>query len=784
MGRRYHAVELRHDMTPSQLLPIGKRSRTMQFWLGWLVVGCILPAVLVAGFLIVESYQRERASVERDMIGTARALMQAVDADLNGFHSTLQVLAGSRSLASGDLRAFYDEAQALLPTQIGSNIVVHDPSGQQLINTVKPYGTPLPRETDLRMIERVMETGKPAVSDLFRGPVTGRQVLGTSVPVRIDGKITYLLGMGLFSDRLGEVLQRQKIPDGWIVSILDSSGNIGARTHEPERFVGTKASAAFLEQTSVADEGTYEIVTSRGVPIFGGYSRSSRTGWMISFAAPTSVVTTSLRQALLINVALAVLLLFLGVFLAKVIGGRVTRSLNALAAPALALGSRQKIEIPPVEIEEVNELGRAIAKAAQLIDARAKERDHAEQSERRMLIEKQAADDANRAKSEFLALMSHELRTPMNAILGFAQLLDGSHFGPTTAKQKEFVAQILFSGNHLLGLINDVLDLSKIEAGKLAVSMECVDLVPLMKSVFATLGQSAAKVEIDLGAQDFGLGMPPVMADRVRLAQILINLGSNAIKYNRPRGTVRISYEHLDGRIRISIVDTGIGIPSERQAELFQPFNRLGAEHRAIEGTGVGLALSRRLIESMGGTIGFSSTPGEGSRFWIDVPVYRSATGEDEAVPTAAVPELPHRSGFSVLYVEDNPANLALVRNVLATLTDVDVIEATNGTMGIAMAKQHRPDIVVLDINLPDMSGYDLLQQLKRMPELAGTPILALSASALPREIKRGLQAGFFRYLTKPLDMNKFLGAIDSALSESDREEATSPMSLSRQGSV
>ncbi len=749
-------------MTLTQLLPFGRHRRSLQFWLNWLVVGCIVPAALAAGFLIVQSHERERASLERDMIGTARALMQAVDADINGFHQILQTLAVSRTLTTGDLRGFYDEAQALLKSQVASNFVVHDRTGQQLVNTVRPFGAPLPRETG-SMVTRALETGKPQISDLFRGPATGRLVLGTTAPVFVDGEIRYLVGMGMFSERLGEVLRRQKIPAGWIVSILDRTGTIGARTENQDEFVGRKGAPELLEQAAAAEEGTYVILDAGGEPILGAFSRSPRTGWMIAFAVPASVVTAGLRQALLVNVGLALLLLLLGALFARRIGRRVAHSLDALAAPALALGAGEKVAVPPVEIREADELGRSLARAADLIETRAQERDEAERNERRMLVQKQAADDANRAKSEFLALMSQELRTPMNAIVGFSQLLEGRHYGQLTDKQKEFVDQIGFSGRYLLELINDILDLSKIEAGRLAVSMEYVDVMPLIKSVVATLSQAAARVNISIVPGNFGHDMPPVHADRVRLAQILLNLGSNAIKYNRPRGTVRFSYERHDDRVRIAVTDTGPGIPAARQAELFQLFSRLGAENRAVEGSGVGLALSRKLIELMGGTIGFSSVPGEGSCFWVDVPVFVIARSTKTAADTP-LPDGPHHSGFSLLCVEDNPASLALVRDILATLKDVTLIEATDGASALALAQQHRPDIILLDIHLPDMSGHEVLQRLKTNPELAEIPVLALSAGALPRDIARGLESGFFRYLTKPIEVRGFLAAIDAAL--------------------
>jgi CheY-like chemotaxis protein len=220
----------------------------------------------------------------------------------------------------------------------------------------------------------------------------------------------------------------------------------------------------------------------------------------------------------------------------------------------------------------------------------------------------------------------------------------------------------------------------------------------------------------------------------------------------------------MGDRVRIAVRDTGVGIPVKRQAELFQPFSRLGAETRAIEGTGVGLALSRRLVELMGGDIGFSSIPNEGSCFWVDIPVYDSAAVDDARGEAAALPEHVDLSGFSVLYVEDNPANLSLVRNIFAPLRNVTMLEATDGTTGVALAARHRPDVIVLDINLPDISGFEVLQQLRRLPELSGTPILALSAGVLPYEIQRGLDAGFFRYLTKPLNVRNFLSVIHAAL--------------------
>jgi signal transduction histidine kinase/CheY-like chemotaxis protein len=748
------------------VLQFWARRKSINFWLTCLVVACVLPAAAVSAFLIDRSFERERAGIEAETVALARALMQTVDRQLRGIQSALQVLATSPHLAAGDLARFRDQAIAALPSIAVNNIVLIRPTGGQLMNTLRPFGSPLPTQTNQDELARLFATGAPAISNLFVGGLTGRPTIVAEVPVFSNGAVAFALTAGLMPEQFGELLRQQSVPADWVVAIFDRTGTIVARTHRPDEFVGRRGSPALLQRMAEVAEGTVENGTTiDGIAVFSGFSRSAFSGWTVAIGVPTAALVRDARQALFVNAAVAMVLLAFGALLARYLGTRIARSIHALTGPAMAIGTQTPVSLPPARIEEVHELGQALLKASQIIAERARERDQAASAERAMMVAKQAAEAANHAKSEFLALMSHELRTPMNGVLGFAQLLDSDYFGALGPKQKEFVAEILASGNHLLELINDILDLSKIEIGKLSVSMERVEIVPLIKSVIAMLAHAAEKASISLDAGDFGLGMPHVMADRVRLAQALLNLGSNAIKYNRPGGRVTFSCERLaDERVRICVSDTGIGIAEERQAELFQPFNRLGAEHRAIEGTGIGLALTRRLVELMGGQIGFSSVAGSGSRFWIDIPIYVAAAHGEHLAPQAIDTDLVRTSGFSALYIEDNPSNRALVRSIFSTLDHVRLLEASDGTTGLEMARQHRPDLIILDINLPDLNGFAVLQRLKRHADLAAIPVLALSANAMPRDIKRGIEAGFFRYLTKPLAVNTFLEAIEAAL--------------------
>ncbi len=376
-----------------------------------------------------------------------------------------------------------------------------------------------------------------------------------------------------------------------------------------------------------------------------------------------------------------------------------------------------------------------------------------------------AAEKANLAKSEFLSSMSHELRTPLSAILGFAQLIESGTPPPTEA-QKRSTDQILKAGWYLLELINEILDLALIESGKLSLSVEPISLTELVRECQTMIEPQAQKRGIAVTFSDFDKALH-VQADRTRLKQVLINLLSNAIKYNRTGGAVVVDHvKSASGCIRISVRDGGEGLTPEKVMQLFQPFNRLGQETSSEEGTGIGLVVCKRLVELMGGTIGAESQTGQGSVFWIDLnltsaPKESLLSDDPSLAPPATIQ--PGAPVFTLLYVEDNPANLMLVELLLARRTDIRLLSARDGQRGVEIARLEHPDVVLMDINLPGISGLQALKMLADDPLTASIPVVALSANAVPRDIQRGLDAGFFRYLTKPIKVNEFMNTLDVA---------------------
>lgn len=403
------------------------------------------------------------------------------------------------------------------------------------------------------------------------------------------------------------------------------------------------------------------------------------------------------------------------------------------------------------------------------LEARVRERTaQLEKSNEELRLATAIAEKANRAKSEFLSSMSHELRTPLNAIIGFGQLL-GSDIGEARPeRRREFVEHVVGAGKHLLTLINEILNLARIESGHVELSVEPVLMGEVLKDCRRMIEPMARQRSIEIHfPHDSGLA---VMADRMRLKQVLLNLVSNAIKYNRPQGWVRVSCTAAEeGRVRIAVEDSGQGLEPAQLDALFQPFNRLGQEAGAEQGTGIGLVVTQRLVELMGGHIGVHSTPGEGSVFWVElqeaeVPAQPRAATDWGALFDLPAPRPASKAPATVLYVEDNRASLQLVQELLAARGGIRLLSAPNGQIGVEMAREHQPDVILMDNNMPAMSGREAQAILRADPRTAHIPVIALTANAMPDAAAAGLAAGFFRYLTKPLNPTRLLEALDSAL--------------------
>jgi signal transduction histidine kinase/CheY-like chemotaxis protein len=388
-----------------------------------------------------------------------------------------------------------------------------------------------------------------------------------------------------------------------------------------------------------------------------------------------------------------------------------------------------------------------------------------EAANRELIDAKAAAEQANQAKSAFLSSMSHELRTPLNSILGFAQLCASDTLPVTPEQRKDFIANIVKAGKHLLTLINEVLDLAKVESGTVTLSPETVGIREVLEECESLIESAAQARSISLHfPHDLALH---VIADRTRVKQILLNLLSNAIKYNCENGDVTVSCTHeARNVVRIAVHDTGNGLDEIMQRQLFQPFNRLGQENSAQEGTGIGLVVCKRLAEMMGGTIGLRSSIGKGSTFWVDLP-HAPAPAEShpkEALARRVGEAAQDGAPATLLYVEDNPANMKLIQKLVGFRHGWTLLCATDADTGIKLAATRQPDAILMDINLPGMSGSEALAALQRDARTAHIPVIALTASAMHEEVRKGKERGFFHYLTKPVQIEEFYSVVSNAL--------------------
>jgi PAS domain S-box-containing protein len=731
MGAFFIAAPLANatPQVPMRKTPQGVDTWRMRSHLALLVAACVLPCALLSAGLIMVQYEQSRTRAMREVISLARATAASLDRDLASITAGLQVLATSGALGRDDLSAFYLQAQAALPFQNITNHVLIDPQGAQVLNTLRPWGSPLPVAGGAPSLQTVFRTRSPHLTDLFTGPVTGRPILALGVPVVREGQVAYALNAGIFPERFMGVLQAQHMPPGWICAVLDSQGRVVARNRDMARYVGKLAVPSLVKAVREQSEGLIETVSLDGIPVVTAYSHSSVSRWSVAVGLPQAELTHELKVAmawlLLCTTALYGALLWLVWRLAL---KRVEQPAQQLLAHMRLMAQGQAPNEPPLlhAPREIVELAQGFADMSAQLRERDREREHVlhrlsttlesihdsfflldehwyivhvnqraesllslpsgtligqrlwqllderdtlalratfeqavrqqqalhveaqlpglgvwlevhlypselglsvyaqDTSGQRQVREAQAArrvaEASNRAKTEFLSRMSHELRTPLNAVLGFAQVLQLDTAEPLTPRQRGMLDHIEASGSHLLAMISDVLDVSRIESGGVQLKHERMavhDLVQHCTRMVAAPAQ-AAQVQLVTHADP---DVHWVWADHTSLTQVLLNLLSNAIKYNQPGGTVSLITQQQEGRVAFKVEDTGLGLSAEQMGQLYEPFNRLGRETTGLPGTGIGLVICQRLVTLMGGELEVQSVEGEGSVFGFSLPV-------------------------------------------------------------------------------------------------------------------------------------------------------------------
>ncbi|MET0265272.1 MAG: response regulator [Duganella sp.] len=737
-----------------------------------LVWACALPAILGFALLVNNFISRERTTIEQDTLITARALIQAVDRDLNTGITVATALANSPSLDSGDLAAFYQQASSVLRAEFpGYNFVLHDRDSVQLINTARPYGTIFPDPISEPRIKRVFETGKPLIADLFNAGALKRPLAAIHAPVLRDGKVIYVISVAFVPERLGRVLREQRLPPDRVAAIFDAQGVVVARTHDPEKYVGQKVSPQLLAHFPLHQEAAIEATTLEGIKVYSMYSRSQQTNWSVVIGVPRSAVYSEILESIEGIMLFLALLTAAGFGIAWHFARSIERSVRALSAAAMALGGK-----PGSAADNAQPAFQEAAEAVEtleLVEAELQRyRHHLEnliaQRTRQLESAMREAQAANAAKDVFVANMSHELRTPMNAVLGVTHLLGTTGVSP---EQARYLEMIRASGQSLLGILNDILDLSKMQAGKVELHPVRFQLDDVLHAVATIMSVNAGDKDLEL-AIGVDADVPRVLVgDALRLQQILLNLAGNAIKFTE-HGEVSLRVQRLPSPagsrplLRFTVRDTGIGLSEEQVAKLFSPFTQADlSTTRRYGGTGLGLTISKGLIELLGGTIVVHSVPGEGSEFQFTLPLEVAPTEAQQAGGTPA-------RALNLLLVDDNATSRACIASTIAAL-GWTCDSADSGAAALARLRSggggHHGayDAILVDWQMPGMSGLETINALHVSPGMAGIPLICMvNAYGRGRLMQEMAHAPTTAYLTKPVTAASLFDTVQTARSQ------------------
>lgn len=851
--------------------------------LGLLLTG-LVPGLAGVGVLIYRMYEDGRRQIENNTVQTARAMVSTVDGQFDAARIAAVALAGSRFIALADWPGFHRRASELIKSEgFGTNVVLTDADGQQIVNTLVPWGTPLPKHAAADEVRRVFASGQPLVTRVFQGAVTGKPRVVVMVPVRSGSRVAYALGISIGADLLQPVLREQRLPADWVSSISDGSGIIVGRSANEEKFAGKPVNPEIIRRQQVVNEAAFESVTKEGVPALFVFSRSPTSRWTVAIAIPLAPLQADLKRNLTLLGTGGLLLLLAGAWLARRLGNRIAGSVQGLAesAQAVALGEGPR----PFDagFREAAEAAQAMRRTSELLSQRAQAlaaslatlqehdavladaqriahigswhwdagtnrtlysdemcrifgreaipplaeqcgtlyplhawqrfsqakqqvavagtpfelelpalfadgspiwvgaraeavrsatgdiigvrgslqditaRKRAEADERRMTAieaENRQIQEASRLKSQFLANMSHELRTPLNAVIGFADLLHSGMVKPDSPKHQIFLGHIGTSGRHLLQLINDVLDLSKVESGKFQFYPEPVNLRSVLKEVNDILATEIGRKGITLSV-DVDADLVDVTLDPARLKQVLFNFLSNAIKFTPQGGRVEVrALSAGPAHFRIEVEDSGIGISAADLPRLFTEFQQLESGYsKQHQGTGLGLALTKRLVQEQGGQVGVRSTPGIGSLFFA---VLNRTHGVDTARLATAAQGVRERDAERVLVIEDDLRDQALLVEALS-LAGFEVDGASNSPYALRRARETAYAALTLDLGLQDKRGLELLDDIRHSGASYASPVVGVT---MPTDSNLSATFAIANVLCKPIRSDEILAAM------------------------